>query len=148
MRIALPVLVSLLLAAPLTAQSATPVGTDPLRAEVERLNAEMVDAFHRGDRLAVARFYSDSARIIGPRRRTVEGRAAIDAYWQNIDGPATWSLEVIAVGGTADEVYQIGISTLTSPGEGGATDTYTCDFVAIWKRESDGRLRMVLDFYN
>lgn len=145
MRFALPVLVSLLLAAaPLAAQSAA----DSLRAEVERLNAEMVDAFHRGDRLAVARFYSDSARILGPRRRTVAGRAAIDDYWQGVESPATWSLQVVAVGGRPNEAYQIGISTLTSPGEGGAPSTYTCDFVVIWRRESDGRLRIVLDFYN
>jgi ketosteroid isomerase-like protein len=135
------------LARPLAAQQ-TAAASQALRAEVTRLNEEMVAAFQRGDRAAVARFYADDARIVGPRRRVVQGREAIDRYWASIGSPAQWSLEVVEVGGSADEAYQLGVSTLTSPGRDGVPDSYTCDFVVIWKRQPDGRLRITLDQYN
>jgi ketosteroid isomerase-like protein len=136
---------------PLAAQQTSAVrapASAALRAEVTRLNEEMVAAFQRGDRAAVARFYADDARIVGPRRRVVQGREAIDRYWASIGSPAEWRLEVVEVGGSPDEAYQLGVSTLTSPGRDGTPDTYTCDFVVIWKRQPDGRLRITLDQYN
>ncbi|HWL40504.1 MAG TPA: DUF4440 domain-containing protein [Gemmatimonadaceae bacterium] len=121
---------------------------DPaLRAEVADLNKAMIAAFD-GDPSTVARFYADSARIVGPRRQTVAGRSAIDHYWASIRKPATWTLEVVEVGGSRAEAYQIGVSSLTSTGSDGQARTYVCDFVVIWKRQADGTLRIALDLYN
>ncbi len=118
-----------------------------LRGEVTALNVAMVAAFNRNP-ASVARFYADSARIVGPNRQTVSGRTAIDRYWAGIRKPATWKLDVIEVGGSADEAYQIGVSTLASTGSNGRLGTYVCDFVVIWKRQPDGTLRIALDLYN
>jgi len=112
------------------------------RAEIERINREMTAALERGDGLAVAAVYADDARIVGPRGKTVHGREAIDHYWSRIKN-ATWKLEVFDTGGTKDDAYQIGRSTLTSGG-----GTYACDFVLIWKRDAAGKLRIHLDLYN
>lgn len=135
--------------APPNATLASPIAaTDStLRAEVEALNAAMVAAFNK-DPSAVARFYADSARIVGPRRATVRGRADIDRYWAGIRKPATWTLEVVEVGGSRAEAYQIGVSSLASTGAGGRQGSYVCDFVVIWKRQSDGTLLIALDLYN
>jgi len=115
------------------------------RAEIERINREMTAALERGDGLAVAAAYADDARIVGPRGKTVQGREAIDAYWSRIKN-ATWKLEVFDTGGTKDDAYQIGRSTLTWKGE--KEGSYTCDFVLIWKRDAAGKLRIHLDLYN
>ncbi|MBC7791096.1 MAG: DUF4440 domain-containing protein [Anaerolineae bacterium] len=123
------------------------VADTALRAEVKALNAAMVAAFNT-DPSTVTRFYADSASIVGPRRTTVKGRAAIDRYWAGIRKPATWKLEVVEVGGSRAEAYQIGVSTLSSTGSNGQQGTYVCDFVVIWKRQPDGTLRIVLDLYN
>ncbi|MBA3557308.1 MAG: DUF4440 domain-containing protein [Gemmatimonadaceae bacterium] len=130
---------------PLLASS--PFTDSTLRAEVAALNTAMVAAFNR-DPATVAPFYADSARIVGPKRQTVKGRAAIDRYWANIRKPATWTLEVVQVGGSRAEAYQIGVSSLTSTSSDGRQGTYVCDFVVIWKRQADGTLRIVLDLYN
>ena len=124
----------LLLSLPLLAQ--------PPREEIEKLNQEMMAALARNDGLAVARIYADDAKIVGPKRETVAGREAIDRYWSRIKD-AKWTLEVKEIGGTKDDAYQIGVSTLASP-----RGTYTCDFVVIWKRGADGKLRIHLDLYN
>ena len=112
------------------------------RAEIERLNREMTAALERGDGLAVAAVYADDARIVGPKRQAVEGREAIDRYWTRTKN-AKWTLEVREVGGSNDDAYEAGVSTLTTE-----RGTYTCDFVLIWKRDAAGKLRIHLDLYN
>lgn len=144
------VLVTLLAAAAAPVARRAPsrgAAPDPaLVAEVRALNKAMTDAF-RGDPAAVARFYADDARIVGPRRETVRGRAAIDRYWLGIRGAKAWRLEVVEVGGSRTEAYQVGVSSLTSVRPDGTESTYTCDFVVIWKRQPNGTLKIVLDLY-
>ena len=118
-----------------------------LRAEIDSLNRAMIAAFDSSP-AKVARFYMDSARIVGPRRQTVAGRQAIDRYWASITGPAQWSLTVVEVGGERESIHQVGVSRLTSARRDGTSQTYECDFVVLWKRQPDGSLRITLDLYN
>jgi ketosteroid isomerase-like protein len=118
-----------------------------LRAEIEGINRELEAAFNRKDMLAVARYYTDDARLIGPRGQEIRGRAAIDAYWLGVRNPKSWRLEAFDIGGSRNEAYQFGRSTLVQEGTAGDR-TSVADFVVIWKRGADGRLRMALDFYH
>jgi uncharacterized protein (TIGR02246 family) len=118
-----------------------------LRAEIEGINRQLEEAFNRGDMMAVASYYTDDARLVGPRGQEIRGRAAIDAYWRNVRNPKSWRLEAFDIGGSRDEAYQFGRSTLVQTGTAGDR-TSVADFVVIWKRGSDGRLRMALDFYH
>lgn len=118
-----------------------------LRAEIEGINRELEAAFNRKDMLAVARYYTDDARLVGPRGQEIRGRAAIDAYWLNVRNPKSWKLEAFDIGGSRNEAYQYGRSTLVQEGTAGDR-TSVADFVVIWKRGADGRLRMALDFYH
>jgi ketosteroid isomerase-like protein len=126
--------------------SRVPPQNPALRAEIQALNDSMVAAFNSGDMLAVARFYSDDARVDGERGELVTGREAVDKYWTGIRGAKSWKLDVIEVGGHPDHPYQIGRSTLVTTGPNGDR-TSVVEFLAIWRREPDGRLRMVVDYY-
>jgi ketosteroid isomerase-like protein len=120
---------------------------DPaLRAEIRAVNDSMAAAFNRGDMLAVARFYTDDARIDGERGELVQGRAAIDAYWTGLRNPKSWKLDVIEVGGPRDHPYQIGRSTLVTSGPSGDR-TSVVEFLVIWRRQPNGALRMAVDYY-
>jgi uncharacterized protein (TIGR02246 family) len=125
--------------------SQNPAGA--LNAEIEAVNREMEIAFRRKDLLAVAKFYADDARLIGPRGQEVRGRAAIDAYWANVRNPKSWRLEAFDIGGSATEAYQFGRSTLVQEDSTGDRTSVT-DFVVIWKRGSDGKWKIALDFYH
>jgi ketosteroid isomerase-like protein len=118
-----------------------------LKAEVEAVNRQMEEAFNRKDMLAVARYYADDARMMGPRGQEVRGRAAIDAYWLGVRSPKTWRLEAFDIGGSRNDAYQFGRSTLIQALTAGDR-TSVADFVVIWKRGSDGQLRIALDFYH
>jgi CubicO group peptidase (beta-lactamase class C family)/ketosteroid isomerase-like protein len=123
-----------------------PAQNPALRAEIQALSDSMVAAFNAGDMLAVARFYADDARVDGERGELVKGREAIDRYWASIRNAKSWKLDVIDVGGHPDHPYQIGRSTLVTGGPNGDR-TSVVEFVAIWRREADGTLRMVVDYY-
>ena len=121
--------------------------TAALKAEIEAVNRQMEVAFGRKDLLAVAKFYADDARLIGPRGQEVRGRAAIDAYWIGVRNPKSWRLEAFDIGGGPDEAYQFGRSTLVQENSTGDRTSVT-DFVVVWKRGSDGQWKIALDFYH
>jgi len=118
-----------------------------LRQEIDSLNRAMEHAFLKRDMMAVARFYADDAKLMGPRGADVSGRAAIDRYWSEIEGAKSWKLEVLEVGGDRTTAYQVGRSTLVTTAAGGDR-TSVSRFVVIWKRQPDGRLKIALDFYH
>jgi ketosteroid isomerase-like protein len=126
--------------------SRVPPPNPALRAEIQAVSDSMVAAFNSGDMLAVARFYTDDARVDGERGELIQGRAAVDEYWKSIRGAKSWKLDVIDVGGHPDNPYQIGRSTLVTSGPNGDR-TSVVEFLALWRREADGRLRMVVDYY-
>jgi len=135
-----------LIACSLNAQS-IPENMRPARRalwqEVQALNDSMVAAF-AADPSSIARFYHDSATIAGGGPQIVSGRQAVDRYWGSLGTARGWRLEVLDVGGNRDLAYQVGRSHLTmSSGQ-----TYTTDFVAVWKRTPQGVLRMLYDLYN
>jgi hypothetical protein len=112
-----------------------------LRGEIDSLHAAMVAAF-RQNPASVARFYTDDARIIGMGMHKT-GRTEVDAYWSQGMGPTDWVLETLEVGGTRDEPWVLGRSTI---GGAGGRRMIT-DYVAILQRGSDGTLRYRLDLF-
>jgi ketosteroid isomerase-like protein len=131
-------------ASTLHAQSAN--ASSALHREIRAVNDSMVAAFNSGNMLAVARFYADDARVDGEKGSVVQGRAAIDRYWTDIRDAKSWALEVIAVGGPRDFPWQIGRSTLIQSSPQGDR-TSVVEFLALWRREPGGGLRMVMDYY-
>jgi ketosteroid isomerase-like protein len=131
--------------------TATPQAVEDraIRRELTAVNAEMAATFNRGDYLGAARFYSDDAQIIGTGGVRVTGRAAIDRYWTSIPAGSTWRLDVLDAGGSRDSPWQLGRSTLVMPGRdpGAASNTSIVDFVAVWKRQPDGTLKLYIDMY-
>ena len=120
-----------------------------VRQQVEAANLAMTTAFNRGDYQGAARGYADDARIIGPNGERVSGRAAIDRYWMGLPPKSNWKLEVLEVGGSPESPWQLGRSTLTMPGrDGGPTSISVVDFVGVWKKQSDGTLKLYIDMWN
>ena len=144
----------LLLALPLAACGRVKVSRDgdapkTIHQQVEAANLAMMTAFNRGDYQGAARWYADDARIIGPNGERVSGRSAIDRYWMGLPPKSNWKLEVLEVGGSLESPWQLGRSTLTMPGrDGGPAQISIVDFVGVWKKQSDGTLKLYIDMWN
>jgi hypothetical protein len=125
------------------ASAAAPIKTPPtaLRAEVEALHAQMMEAF-RTDPAGVARFYTDDARILGGGRRYA-GTDRVRTYFSQVPAGANWTLEIVDVGGSHAEPWVLGRSTLGRAG----TPGMTVDYLAVLRRGTEGRLRYHIDMF-
>jgi uncharacterized protein (TIGR02246 family) len=119
--------------------------TTALRTEVEQLNRGMEAAFNRGDLKGAAAFYADDAIVRTARGIVAHGREQVDDYFTGIGHPKSWKLDVIQVGGTHDHAWQVGRSTLV---HGQPERTSVVQFLLVWTRQRDGRLRITLDYYH
>jgi uncharacterized protein (TIGR02246 family) len=119
--------------------------TAALRREVEQLNRGMEDAVNRGDLKAAAAFYADDAIVRTSSQIVAQGRKQVDAYFTGIAHAKSWKLDVIQVGGTRDNPWQVGRSTLV---HGQPEHSSVVQFLVIWRRQADGRLRVALDYYH
>lgn len=115
--------------------------------EVETLNREMTAAFNRGDMKAVAAFYADNSVVRHATGVAANGRQQVDAYWAGFKNAKSWALEVRGVTAAANTnlIYQTGKSTLVS---GSPEHTSIVGFLVVWQRQSDGRLKIILDYYH
>jgi len=112
-----------------------------LRAEIDALHAEMMAAF-REQPANVARYYTADARILGGGRR-YSGIDETRAYWSQVPAGARWELEIAEVGGSSEEPWVLGRSTLGRPGG----PSMAVDYVAILRRGGDGRLKYHIDMF-
>lgn len=142
----IPLLLVALAAIPPANAQGRPDRQPSLRAEIQAVNDSMVAAFNRGDLLAVARFYTDDARVDGEKGAVVVGRQAIDRYWTGIQGAKSWTLEIIEVGGPRDTPWQVGRSTLVQSSPQGDRVSVV-EFLAVWRRDARGGLRLAVDYY-
>src|SRR4051812_26100610 len=97
--------ICLALAAPAAAQD---------KQTIEKLNAEFVSAFNKGNYGAVAAMYTEDAFLLPPGAELTRGRAAIQAFWagagESVADIRLRTVEVTPLG--AETAREIGTFTL------------------------------------
>jgi uncharacterized protein (TIGR02246 family) len=88
----------------------------PVREAIEAANEQFMAAFAAHDAAALAAFYTEDAKLMPPNSDILEGRAAIQAFWQavfdmGIDSALLQIVEVDALGNTAVEVSHFWLYT-------------------------------------
>jgi ketosteroid isomerase-like protein len=119
---------------------------DSIRREVTARIDQLLAAFRRDDPLGIARIFADDATMLGPQGLRVQGRAALDSYWQARPRPQSWEIETLEVGGSLDSPWQYARSIRVNSVEGRPERSVTT-FILVWKRGADGRLRIYLDLF-
>jgi uncharacterized protein (TIGR02246 family) len=102
----------------------------------------------------VAAFTRDGI-MFPPEQPPVIGRAAIREYMrQSFATPnfsVSWTTDTVVVSANGDMAYTFSRSRYTFPGRSGAAgavDTAYGKGVNVWRREADGRWRVVADIWN
>ena len=105
------------------------------RVHIDEALVTFVAAYNAGDAATVASLYSEDATLFPPGGARVDGRSAIQTFWQGaIDsGMKVDDLHAIEVEARSDMAGEIGVFTLSVPGDGGPTKV-AGKYIVIWKR--------------
>ncbi len=105
------------------------------RTHIDETEVKFVAAFNAGDAATVASLYTENAVLLPPGGERVDGRAAIQAFWQGaIDsGMKIDDLHAVEVEARGNMAGELGVFTLTVPAENGPTKV-NGKYIIIWMR--------------
>jgi ketosteroid isomerase-like protein len=99
---------------------------------------------------SILAYWTEDARVVSPGLATREGKRAIR---QMVTGSLaargfhiTWTPEAAVVSRSGDLGYTYGSKAITIPGPTGKTSTIVGRYLAVWRKEPDGRWRCVMDY--
>ena len=99
---------------------------------------------------SILAYFADDARVVSPGQATMQGRNAIrQMVTTSLADPAfhiTWTPEAAVVSRSGDLGYTYGTNAFTVVGPGGKPSTVTGRYLTVWRKESDGRWRCVMDY--
>lgn len=133
---------------------AEPPATDAAtaRQKIEAGNAGLIAAVERGDSMAAASFYDDSAMAMPPGGDAAVGHANLVKLFGSFAGVTVTNMQlkvrdVAASGDLASETGHFEW-TLTAKQAGAKPMTETGKYVVVWKRQADGSYRLFRDIWN
>jgi ketosteroid isomerase-like protein len=105
------------------------------RTHIDETLVKFVAAFNAGDGATVASFYSEDAALFPPGGERIDGRSAIQTFWQGaIDsGMKIDDLHAVEVDSGGNISGEVGVFILSVPGDSGVTKI-PGNYIVIWKR--------------
>lgn len=138
------------LALALGAALTTSAVAGPPRSHIETAMTTFAAAFNGGDGASVAALYTEDAVLLPPDGARVDGRDAVQAFWQGaIDGGVGGLiLETIEVESHGNLAYEVGVFSFQVPGENGASVTASGKYIVVWKRTGAHNWQLHRDIWN
>ena len=131
----------------MTASEAAELTADD-RTAIEASDEAWAKAALAGDWVAVAAIYTEDAVLLPPNHEAVEGRAAIQAYFETFPPLSDFQLHSIEVDGVGDIAYVRGHYVLTMTPEGGDPINDSGHYLEVLRKQADGSWLLYRDIYN
>ena len=117
---------------------------------IAETRAAFVAALTRADAKAAAAVYAPNARLLAPSAELMEGREAVEAFWQagldaGISEVELESLELERHGGVA---YEIGRYALRLRPADGGTIVDRGKYVVVHERDANGSWHWAVEMFN
>ena len=122
-----------------------------VRQKIEAGNAGLIAALQKGDAIAAASFYDDSAMVMPMEIEATAGRTNIQQMFAGF--PFTISnmkleiRDVVASGDLASETGHFEW-TMTPKTKGAKPMTERGKYVVVWKKQADGSYKLFRDIFN
>lgn len=119
--------------------------------DVERYARSFEALYYQGDFTTMASYYTEDAQLMVEGRAMVQGRQAIEQFWQavcQLAGNMTRTIEVQEIVASGDLGYTRSRVTTRMQGPGDHVVTTISKDIAIWKRGSDGTWQLAVDISN
>jgi uncharacterized protein (TIGR02246 family) len=120
------------------------------RDEVEAVDAEFSKHFDNQDSASVASMYAADAKLLPPGSPLVEGRDAIRAFVDQMfaAGARSLRLNTMDVIDAGDYAIEVGNFVMGIEPPGADPIQEVGKYVAIFGRQADGSLKLVVDTFN
>jgi ketosteroid isomerase-like protein len=119
--------------------------------EAQRFANDFGKLFSQGDFTTMASFYTDDAKLMMEDMELIQGRQAIEQFWQGackMAGIMKHIIHVQEVGASGDLGYTAGAITLRIQATKDQVITNTCKYATVWKRASNGIWQLAVDIVN
>ena len=123
------------------------------KQEVEQFIRDFQSLFYAGDAPTMASFYANDAKLMAEDTDPILGRGAIEQFWKVVcelarkaNARRKISLEEVTASGNLG--YALGTVVVRVPQNRGPEREIRFKYVTIWRRENDGRWRLVVDISN
>ena len=119
---------------------------------VRAADSALQQAIEARDLDRIVAFYADDALLLPTAEPLISGKAAIREEWTHLlaipeyQSKATLSRVDVSADGTL--AYTMGTYQAIMQGEDGKPVTEPGKYVSVWKKQSDGGWRIVVDTYN
>ena len=133
----------------------TSVGADTRTADeatLRNLDAEWSNAAGAKDVEKTVSYYSDDASIMPPNSPVLTGKAAARQMWGGMfKAPGFaggWKATKVEVARSGDLAYVTGSYEMTETDAGGKPMTDKGKYVEVWKKQSDGGWKCIVDMFS
>jgi ketosteroid isomerase-like protein len=96
-------------------------------------------------------YYSDDASVLAPNAPIASDKQSIHAAWAGLLTPDTslsWQASKVEVARSGDLAYLIGTYQLITKDAHGKPISDNGKFVEVWKKQADGKWKVVADIFN
>jgi uncharacterized protein (TIGR02246 family) len=127
-----------------------PASEFDFRAAIESVIAVFEKAANIKDAATIANLYADDATLLPPGSLPINGRNNIQQFWQGFfdAGASDAKVQVQEVNAVGDTAYEIGAFEANLPSPQGGTARQQGKYVVVWKRQSDGGVKILVDIFN
>ena len=121
-------------------------------AALKNLDAEWSKAAGAKDIDKTASYYSDDALVLPPNMPTINGKQGARAMWQGMFSVpgfgGGWKASKVEVARSGDLAYVTGTYELSETDAKGKSMTDKGKYLEVWKKQSDGTWKCVVDMFN
>ena len=116
--------------------------------DTDRAWAEVTSAGKNPD--SILAYWTEDARVVSPGQVTLEGKRAIrQMVTSSLSAPGfhiTWTPEAAVVSRSGDIGYTYGANEFTIPGPTGQPSKMVGRYLAVWRKQPDGRWRRAVEY--
>lgn len=121
-------------------------------AAIRAASQEWSNAASSRDLEKAVSFYADDATYNPPGAPLAAGKDAIRKVWAGVvaipGGNLSWVTSKVEVARSGDLAYDTGAYTLTKNNAGGKPVTTKGKYVVVWKKQADGKWKVIQDIDN